>query len=144
MSITGAHTAARAGSDENLSAHLQMIQGVIGRMGQNAFNAKTWAITVMAAVFALGSTFTSSRTDAAIVALALLLFWTMDAYFLRQEHLFRDLYDAVVRGEAPMFSMDTSPHRAVVGSTLRFVVSRSVWPVHLITVLVVGARAFKG
>jgi hypothetical protein len=128
----------------DLGAHLSMIQGVIGRMGQNAFNAKTWAITVMAAVFALGPTLGTTTTSTGAVVVALLLFWTMDAYFLRQEHLFRRLYMAAVRGEVPAFSMDTSPHEDDVGGLVRFFVSPSVWPVHVITVLAVGARAFKG
>lgn len=131
-------------SAEHVAAHLQMIQGVVGRMGQNAFNAKTWAITVVAAVVALGTAFTGSPRDAGIVILALVLFWTMDAYFLRQEHLFRALYNAVVRGEAPLFSMDTGPYAVEVGSTLRHAFSRGVVPVHVITVLAVAARAFKG
>jgi hypothetical protein len=126
---------------ESLAAHLQMIQGVIGRMGQNAFNAKTWAITVMAAVFALGPGFTSGPKDAGIVVLGLVLFWIMDAYFLRQEHLFRELYEAAIRGEAPMFSMNTAPHVAEVASTLGFALSPGVWPVHLLTVGAVAARA---
>jgi len=136
--------ASRSGaSDENLSAHLQMIQGVIGRMGQNAFNAKTWAITVMAAVVALGS-FSSGLADAAVVVLALFLFWSMDAYFFRQERLYRALYDAAVRGEAPLFSLDTSLYAGDVPNTLTIALSRSVWLVHAITILAVVLRAWKG
>jgi hypothetical protein len=139
--VSSVAVAKPAMSSEDLAAHLQMIQGVIGRMGQNAFNAKTWAVTVMAAVVALGPQFTSGPKDAGIVVLALVLFWTMDAYFLRQEHLFRALYAAAVRGEAPMFSMDASPHAASVGCAWKFMLSPGVWPVHLITVGAVVARA---
>jgi hypothetical protein len=121
-----------------------MIQAVIGRMGQNAFNAKTWAITLMAAVFALGSGFAADAMDQGFVVVALVLFWSMDAYFLRQEHLFRRLYAAATRGHAPAFSMDTAPHARDVGSIARFMLSPGVWPIHVITVLAVGARAFKG
>lgn len=127
-----------------MAAHLQMIQAVIGRMGQNAFTAKTWAITVMAAVFALGPSFTAGASDGGVVVVALLLFWSMDAYFMRQEHLFRRLYDAAGRGEAGAFSMDTSPYARDVGSTLRFMLIPGVWPIHVITVLAVGARTLRG
>lgn len=142
MTVAAVEPSSDARAD--LGAHLSMIQGVIGRMGQNAFNAKTWAITVMAAVFALGPTLGTTTTSTGMIVVALLLFWSMDAYFLRQEHLFRRLYEAAVRGDVPTFSMDTSPRSDGVGSTVRFFVSPSVWPVHVITVLAVGARALKG
>jgi hypothetical protein len=141
MSRAATDVARPVASREDLAAHLQMIQGVIGRMGQNAFNAKTWAVTVMAAVVALGAQFTSGPKDAGIVVLALILFWAMDAYFLRQEHLFRALYVASVRGESPTFSMDTSTHAASVQRAWVFMLSPGVWPVHLITVGAVVARA---
>ena len=39
------------------------------------------------------------------------MFWALDAYFLRQERLFRELYDRVRRAadELVDFSMDTGP-----------------------------------
>ncbi len=113
-------------------------------MGQNAFNAKTWAVTVMAAVFALGPAFANGSKGSGIVVVPLLLFWGMDAYFLRQEYLFRRLYDAAVRGEAPTYSMNTAPHADGVKSILAFAFALGVWPVHVITVVAVGIRALRG
>jgi hypothetical protein len=128
----------------DLGAHLSMIQGVIGRMGQNAFNAKTWAVTVMAAVFALGPPAGADAKWAAIVLVPLVLFWAMDAYFLRQEHLFRRLYNAAVRCEVPAYSMDTTPYAHDLGSIFGFAFAFGVWPVHAITVLAVAVRAWRG
>jgi hypothetical protein len=128
----------------DLSAHLAMIQGVIGRMGQNAFNAKTWAVTVMAAVFALGPPAGADTRWTAIVLVPLLLFWVMDAYFLRQEHLFRRLYNGAVRGDVPPYSMDTTPYARDLSGIFGFAFAFGVWPVHVITVLAVAARAWRG
>jgi SLOG cluster2 len=84
----------------NKDSHLQMIQGVINRMGQNSFSLKGWAVTVTAGLFALAAT--GSRPKAALLALpSLLVFWLLDAYYLRQEHLFRALFDEVRRTPSP-------------------------------------------
>ncbi len=118
-----------------------MIQGVISRMGQNAFNAKTWAVTVMAAVFALGPENGAGAKRAVVVLVPLFLFWALDAYYLRQERLFRKLYEAAVLTKTPPYSMDARPHARQVSPTLRVAFSSGVWPVHVITVLAVGAKA---
>jgi hypothetical protein len=142
--VNGAVAEASSAAQADLGTHLSMIQGAIGRMGQNAFNAKTWAVTVMAAVFALGPPAGTDARWTAIVIVPLLLFWAMDAYFLRQEHLFRRLYNGAVRGEVPAYSMDTAPYAQGLRGILGFAFAFGVWPVHVITVVAIGARAWKG
>lgn len=127
-----------------LAAHLQMIQGVIGRMGQNAFSTKTWAVTVMGAALALGRTSVTASWEAAAVVLPLSMFWVMDAYFMRQEHLFRRLFEAAARGEVPAFSMNTGPHASGVMGMFPYLFAHGVWPVHAITVFAVAAKAVWG
>src|SRR5882672_4070277 len=90
-------------------AHLQMLQGIITRMNGNSFLLKGWTVTLVAALFALAA----EKTVPYFVYLTyfpLIMFWILDGYFLRQERLFRELYDHV-RGlsrNAITFSMDTS------------------------------------
>ena len=91
-------------------AHLQMIQAVITRMAGNSFLIKGWSITLVAALFALAA----ANTNELFVYLAYFptfMFWALDAYFLRQERLFRKLYDHVRTTEdGPVdFSMNTQP-----------------------------------
>lgn len=78
-------------------AHLQMIQGVIDRMGGNLFYLRGWAITLLAGLFAI------SRSDlldvkgwaSSLFFVLLILFWIYDGYFLSLERKFRGLYDKV-------------------------------------------------
>lgn len=97
---------------ENKRQHLEMIQGVINRMAGNLFFLKGWAITLVAALFALAAKDTNLKYI--IVAyFPVLIFWILDGYFLSQERLFRDLYDNVrKRDEKDIdFSMDTRTYR---------------------------------
>ena len=59
-----------------------------------------------------------------------LVFWGLDAYYLRQERLFRLLYDAVRRGEPGVerFSMETGGFRAAVDSWWRTVWTMTLLP----------------
>jgi hypothetical protein len=97
--------------------HLEFIQTVIGRLANNSFLMKGWALTVAGLIFGVAAEQGSWRIAAAGL-LPVLAFWGLDAFFLRQERLFRRLYDAVRRGDARVepFSMDTLGHSATVSS----------------------------
>ena len=95
-------------------AHLQMVQAVITRMASNSFLIKGWSITLIAALFALAA----ANTNALFIYLAYFptfMFWALDAYFLRQERLFRKLYDNVCTSGRVDFSMHTQPFADHVG-----------------------------
>ncbi len=70
---------------------------------------KGWSVTVVSALFALAAHYANERFI--VVALyPALAFWILDAYYLRQERLFRDLYDMVRQDTTKSitpFSMDT-------------------------------------
>jgi hypothetical protein len=84
---------------ENAVKHLEMIQAVVTRLAQNSFAYKAWAVTLVSAILALA--INSGAYPFILVALLpTLVFWGLDAYYLRQERLFRRLYD-VVRGAYP-------------------------------------------
>lgn len=75
-------------------AHLDMIQGVVNRFSHNSFLLKGWSVVLVSAMFALAT------NDAAVLFVYLayfptISFWGLDGYFLRQERLFRRLYDRV-------------------------------------------------
>jgi hypothetical protein len=81
-------------SDEMIR-HLEFIQGVINRMARNSFAIKGWAITLIAAIFVLGIGQSIAWYFFLIALLPALVFWGLDGYYLRQELLFRKLYDEV-------------------------------------------------
>lgn len=88
-------------------AHLDMLQAVISRMNQNSFQLKGWNVVLVSALFALSV----DGKDIAFVLFAFFpafVLWGLDGYYLRQERLFRMLYDKVRVQDEINFSMDTS------------------------------------
>lgn len=95
--------------DEKNINHLQMVQEVIKRMASNSFSLKGWAVSLVAGIFALSSK-ESDKMYFLVAYIPCIIFWGLDAYYLRQERLFRALYDMVRLKHQPAsnFSMDTS------------------------------------
>src|SRR3989344_411922 len=93
--------------------HLEMIQEIIKRMAGNLFYLKGWSITLIAGAFALAAK-DSNSLYVLLPYFPLLMFWGLDAYFLSQERLFRQLYDYVRKKPDGSidFSMDTSPFQS--------------------------------
>lgn len=133
--------------NERTIKHLELIQAVVTRLAQNSFSYKGWAITLVAAIFALGSK--EANPQYLLIGLVPTFgFWGLDAYYLRQERLFRKLYDAVRTSaqadllEATPFSMDTSPFQAQVASWWRICWSKTIgWLYGLLAVIILVATA---
>ena len=94
---------------EKKIAHLSMLQAVITRMAGNSALLKGWAVAIIAASFALAAKDADMRFIL-IAYVPAITFWILDAYYLRQERLFRDLYNFVAtKSEDDIdFSMNTS------------------------------------
>ena len=94
---------------ESKLKHLELIQGVINRMAANSFRLKEWSVVLVSAIL-----FLAAREDGGEVALIglvpVLVFWGLDAYFLRQERLYRALYDhaRMLEPHKIDFSMNTN------------------------------------
>lgn len=125
--------------------HLELIQGVINRLAGNSFSMKGWSITLIAALMALAANNANERY-AAIALLPALCFWGLDSYYLRQERLFRKLYDAVRSDSVPSLSMSTEPVARLVDNWLATTISVSVFWLHfpiLIAVVIVTIYALN-
>lgn len=111
---------------ENKLKHLEMIQNIINRMASNSFLVKGWCITLVSAVFVLSGK-DANTMFIAVAFFPLLMFWILDAYFLRQERLFRKLYDKVRNTDESSidFSMNTAPFTAEVASWLAVAFSQT-------------------
>jgi hypothetical protein len=102
--------------DADRVKQLDLIQGVVNRLASNSFSVKGWSITLVAALFALAAK-DANPLYSAIAVLPAAFFWGLDAYYLRQERLFRGLYRLVVAQEiaepgrtvpdVPLYSMST-------------------------------------
>ncbi|MEV7192190.1 hypothetical protein AB0N81_10300 [Streptomyces sp. NPDC093510] len=106
-----------AGLDEGRIRHLELIQTIVTRMGNNSFLIKGWSLTVTGALlaYAVGN----DKSDVAVVSFVpVLAFWLLDGYFLYQERLFRRLYERVRSPGTTIepFAMDVAPGREKAGA----------------------------
>lgn len=109
-------------------AHMSMIQGVVTRLETNSFTLKTLAMTLAVAILAFAA---SVKNPSWIYLLSgylpILVFWIMDAQYLRLGRLFRHLFNAVRIGEVQEpFSMNIKPYFQAEKSTLIIAFSWSI------------------
>ena len=118
--------------DEDFRKHVDLIQGVINRLAGNSFSIKTWAVGLITVLGALATKDADPRIATALV-LPAVCFWGLDAYYLRQERLYRKLYEKVVAKDpkAPLYSMDASPFHAEVKSIFKVAFSPTVRWLHI-------------
>ena len=88
--------------------HLEFIQSAISRQASHSFAAKGWSLTVAAVLYA----YTAANLTWWMALIALFPSFTfayLDLFFLRQERLFRQLYDEarLARTTVAIFDMDT-------------------------------------
>lgn len=119
--------------------HLEFIQGAINRMATNSFLLKGWTVTICAAIFAVA---VKGATNPHFVLIGLFpaaAFWSLDAYYLRRERLFRCLYDDIASGGVPesAFSMSTKSYEKDVKSWGKTLLAPATGLVHGTAVLLV-------
>lgn len=93
--------------------HLKMIQGVITRMSNYGLFLKGWGVTLLAAIFA----FVSQAERPELVFLGLfptLVFWALDAEFLRYERNYRSLYSHVISLKADQIDFNMNPRTSSI------------------------------
>ena len=74
--------------------HLEFIQNVIARMNSNSFMIKGWAVTLVAALFALSDK-THEYHLYLIAFIPVPLFWLLDGFFLATERRYTELFKKV-------------------------------------------------
>lgn len=91
--------------------HLEFIHATIARQASHSFAMKGWAITVLGAIYAY-----AVANDNWIIPLVsvfpVMAFAWLDAFYLRQERLFRELYNDAIKPtpEVTLFSMSTQKY----------------------------------
>ena len=120
--------------------HLDFIQNIISRMANTSFIIKSWSVTLVVGIVE----FSLSRSSSNLIYIAFLstpIFWGLDAYYLRQERLFRKLYNHVLNDKVPDYSLDTKPIENEVDSWLRTIFSRTLllfYGIIIIVILIIG------
>jgi hypothetical protein len=121
--------------------HLELIQGVINRMASNSFKLKGWSVVLVSALFALAAN--TVRVQFVFVAyFPALAFWLLDGYFLQQERMYRELYNAVRKKPDPEsdFALDAREYKKEVDSWLGTCLSDTLLIFHgMILAVVVAA-----
>lgn len=127
--------------------HLEMIEGVIERLGNNSFKLKSWSVTLVTIVGALAVQGSDKRFFL-LAFVPLLAFWLLDAFYLQMERKYQVLFKNVAAKQEDQidFNMDTSKiictgEEAERLCFFRCLFSRTEWPFYLIISGVVGALA---
>ena len=97
--------------------HLEMIQGIINRIGGNSFLLKGWSVTLISALFALAAK-DSNQFFIYLAYFPCIAFWSLDGYFLWKERMYRKLYQEVaqISDESINFDMNASKFKDDVDS----------------------------
>lgn len=88
--------------------HLDFIESTISRMSSNSFLTRGWTFTMVTALFTLYISKEDWRI-LLIIAIAVLLFWLTDAYYLSLEREYRKLFDRVRKNEVTNYQMEIAP-----------------------------------
>ena len=97
---------------EKVVKHLEMIQGVINRLGSNSFHLKGWSMTIIvASTVLLDKPDLLSSYFVLVLLIPILGFWGLDGYFLWQERLFREIYKEISQQEDTDFKMNVAKHK---------------------------------
>ena len=128
---------------DDVRQHLSFIQGVITRMNSNSFSMKGWMVAIVSALLAVyaanaDASFSYVYFIAALVAN--IIFCLLDAYYLRMEMQYRDLYDTVRKNPVDTdFNMDASRFSRSLSEAMK---SNSVWILYLAVFLLLVAGLF--
>jgi hypothetical protein len=101
--------------------HLDFIQAIIARLFSSSSAAKSWGFTVSMAAFGFSAT-RAVPFVAVLGLIAVAFFGLLDSNYLREERLFRALYDDARKGKIEVYSMnkdayvDRCPRRKVIVS----------------------------
>lgn len=124
-------------------AHLTMLQTVISRMGANSFTLKALSATFgSAAIAVMASVQKPSIYYAVSAVIPIVIFWLMDAQYLRYEHGYRRLFDHVRKGEEiEAYDLNAEPFMSDLKPILRLAVSWSVGPFYIAILVGLGTVA---
>jgi uncharacterized membrane protein len=129
----GGNWMSQSSDDSIVIAHLGFLQGVISRMGANSFALKALSAAFGSAAIALSA----SSAEKGMLLLStgffpILIFWIMDAQYLKYERAYRSMYERVRRREEiDPFSLSPEPFMSDAGHVLKIAISWSVAPFYI-------------
>lgn len=129
---------------ESKIAHLGFIQSVIARMAGNSLVLKGAAMALTTAVITVMGAVPNFHSLFLLAAITpIVLFWVMDAQYVRLERQFRMLYDSVREDEGvEVFSMDPARYKDKVSGVPRLVFSWSVFWFYSVLVAILALATY--
>lgn len=139
---------------EELHKEIDLIQGCITRMADNSFRLKEWYITLIATASAI--LISQDKGELYIIGLFLLgvtvVFWGLDAFFLKMETLYRWKYEWVIekrRQGEDAYLYDLSPNNRNMWLNInqkndcymKFIFTKTLVPLYGV-VMVIGGLLF--
>ena len=113
---------------EDVRQHLSFIQGVITRMNSNSFSMKGWMVAIVSALAAVYASDAGNPCGYIYFVIAIpvvLIFCGLDAYYLKMENQYRDLYKNVLKSPTTTdYDMDASGFKETLWQAFK---SSSVW-----------------
>jgi hypothetical protein len=97
--------------------HLEFIQSIITRMGQNSFLVKGWCVTLISAIYALAAK-DASEDYILVTFVSILSFWILDGFFIAVERRYRVLYAEVAKRNCSLTDFDLDASRYASGGGL--------------------------
>lgn len=130
-----------------VTAHVNLLQGIINRLANNSASCKTWCITLVGALVSLaGATRVPGIVTFALVPVV--IFGFMDTMYLAQERAYRELYGEVINmirdktySHANVFEARAPLRFSMFWSTLA---SWSIFPVYLGLISMYAVAHFTG
>lgn len=123
---------------EAMFKEFEFIQEIIERQAENSFRIKGWTVTLVVVAIV----FRTSDFQLFGAFIPLIGFWGLDAYFLRQEKMYRRLYEWVRKNrpetEDRKFELDASRFKSDVDGIGKIMISPTMfWFYGSITLLLI-------
>ena len=138
--------------EEKKIKHLDYIENTISRMNQCSFKVKELTGVVIAAILAVYAATYSAEANGKkelflVTIVPIVIFWIIDAYYLYQERLFRDLFKDVAglngRIEIMDFDMSTARYTKGFSTYMKALFSKTECPVYALSIaLLIITRYF--
>ena len=129
--------------DEKKIKHLDYIEDTIARLNQCSFKVKELMGAVTAAILAIyAATYSDEmggKKELFLVAIVpTVIFWIIDAYYLYQERLFRELFKDVAglngKTEIKDFDMSTDRYAKGLCTYIKVFFSVTEWPFYILLI----------
>lgn len=124
--------------NDNKFKHLDYIHNTINRMSGNSFIIKGWTISIVTIIFIFSDKNMNGKF-LLISAIAVIMFWYLNGFFLQQERKYRALYDRVrnLSENEIDFSMSTEDFKTGKYSLVSGVFGKTIWPLYSVILIMI-------